>query len=99
MYSCGMYDYSGEFAFKIGFPSKSGAAGAMLIVIPDRMGICTFSPSLDRNGISVRGLAFCEQLSKSFNFHLYDRLPSSDDDRKFDALSLCQQIGGVACRH
>lgn len=78
MYSCGMYDYSGEFAFKIGFPSKSGATGAMLIVIPNRMGICTWSPPLDRSGNSVRGLKFCALMSKAFNFHIYDAaLPSA----------------------
>ena len=60
MYSGGMYDYSGEFAFRVGFPSKSGATGAMLIVIPNRMGICAWSPPLDSSGNSVRGLAFCK---------------------------------------
>ena len=69
------YNYSGEFAFRMGFPTKSGAAGAMLIVIPDRMGICTFSPCLDAGGNSVRGVDFCQRLSVTFKFHVYDRLP------------------------
>jgi len=74
MYSCGMYDYSGEFAFKVGLPAKSGVAGALMIVIPNVMGICTWSPRLDRNGNSVRGTEFCDRLVNAFSFHKYDNM-------------------------
>lgn len=74
MYSCGMYDYSGEFAFSMGLPAKSGVSGALMIVVPNVMGICTFSPRLDRLGNSVRGIEFCKELIKKFNFHNYDGL-------------------------
>ena len=74
MYSCGMYDYSGEFAFKVGLPAKSGVAGALMIIVPNVMGICTWSPRLDRNGNSVRGTDFCDRLVTTFNFHNYDNL-------------------------
>ena len=74
MYSCGMYDFSGEFAFTIGLPAKSGVAGALLIVIPNVMGICTWSPRLDKLGNSVRGIEFCQELVQTFNFHNYDNL-------------------------
>jgi glutaminase len=72
MYSCGMYNYSGRFAFKIGFPAKSGVAGALMIVVPNIMGICTWSPRLDSLGNSVRGIEFCKRLGARFNFHNFD---------------------------
>ncbi|KAG1671954.1 Glutaminase kidney isoform, mitochondrial [Nymphon striatum] len=74
MHSCGMYDYSGQFAFKVGLPAKSGVSGNMLVVIPNVMGICLWSPSLDPLGNSVRGLQFCDELVEIFNFHRYDNL-------------------------
>lgn len=74
MYSCGMYDYSGEFAFTIGLPAKSGVAGAIMIVIPGIMGVCVWSPNLDSHGNSVRGVEFCKQLCEIFNFHQYDNV-------------------------
>ncbi|XP_050724458.1 glutaminase liver isoform, mitochondrial-like isoform X4 [Eriocheir sinensis] len=74
MHSCGMYDYSGQFAFKVGLPAKSGVCGAIMLVIPNVMGICTWSPPLDSLGNSVRGLKFCEELVQVFNFHRYDNL-------------------------
>ncbi|KAL1115787.1 hypothetical protein AAG570_006077 [Ranatra chinensis] len=74
MHSCGMYDYSGQFAFKVGLPAKSGVCGGMLVVIPNVMGICCWSPPLDANGNSCRGVQFCEELVTVFNFHRYDNL-------------------------
>lgn len=74
MLSCGMYDFSGEFAFKIGLPAKSGVSGALMVVVPNVMGIVIWSPCLDELGNSYRGVAFCEELVKRFNFHHYDSL-------------------------
>lgn len=72
MHSCGMYDYSGEFAFKVGLPAKSAVSGAVVVVIPNVLGLCLWSPPLDRTGNSVRGVQFCNQLLQRFQFHPYE---------------------------
>uniref|UniRef100_A0A0K2TPN0 glutaminase n=3 Tax=Lepeophtheirus salmonis TaxID=72036 RepID=A0A0K2TPN0_LEPSM len=72
LHSCGFYEFSGKFAFKIGLPGKSSVAGSMMMVLPNTMGICIYSPRLDEFGNSCRGLSFCEELVKTFNFHRYD---------------------------
>merc|ERR1712110_567443 len=86
MYSCGMYDFSGEFAFSVGVPAKSGVSGALMIVIPNVMGISVWSPRIDEMGNSVRGIDFCKELVKKYNFHNYDSLvgQSSKIDPRLD---------------
>lgn len=74
MASCGMYDFSGEFAFAIGLPAKSGVSGALMVVIPNVLGLCLYSPPLDQHGNSVRGVAFCRALVERYPFHLFDIL-------------------------
>lgn len=81
MYACGMYDYSGQFAFHVGLPAKSGVSGAMIIVIPNLMGICVWSPPLDRLGNTTRGVVFCQKLIETFNFHNYDSLLHADSKK------------------
>ena len=76
MVSCGMYDFSGEFAFSVGLPAKSGVGGGMMVVVPNVMGFCIWSPRLDSRGNPVRGIAFCEELVSKFNLHNYDVLTS-----------------------
>ncbi len=82
MGSCGMYDYSGEWAFRIGLPAKSGVSGLILAVVPNVLGLCTWSPRLDRHGNSVRGIRFCEELVQTFNFHAYDNLTDGHHVKK-----------------
>ncbi|KAE8580063.1 hypothetical protein XENTR_v10024287 [Xenopus tropicalis] len=74
MHSCGMYDFSGQFAFHVGLPSKSGVSGGILLVVPNVMGMMCWSPPLDKLGNSVRGIQFCQDLVSLCNFHNYDNL-------------------------
>lgn len=83
MLMCGMYDYSGECAFKIGIPAKSGVAGAVMIVVPNVMGIVTWSPNLDDIGNSYRGIKFCELFGQTFNFHIFD---NDQNNSKFNPI-------------
>jgi glutaminase len=73
MGSCGMYDFAGEWIYKIGMPAKSGVAGGIVAVLPGQLGIGVFSPPLDSHGNSVRGIAVCDQLSRGLNLHLFNR--------------------------
>ena len=74
MSSCGMYDYSGEWAFRVGLPAKSGVSGAVIIVVPNVMGICIWSPRLDACGNSVRGIRFAKGLVDRFSLHAFDSI-------------------------
>ncbi|KAG8558639.1 hypothetical protein GDO81_017074, partial [Engystomops pustulosus] len=74
MHSCGMYDFSGQFAFHVGLPAKSGVSGGILLVVPNVMGLMCWSPPLDKLGNSVRGIQFCQDLVGLCNFHNYDNL-------------------------
>jgi glutaminase len=69
MVTCGMYDYAGEWVYRIGLPAKSGVAGGILAILPGQLGIGVFSPRLDARGNSVRGVKVCEDLSRDMNLH------------------------------
>jgi len=73
MTSSGMYDYAGEWIYRVGIPAKSGVGGGIVAALPSQMGLGTFSPCLDSHGNSVRGLKVCEALSSRFDLHMLNR--------------------------
>ena len=78
MTSSGMYDYAGEWIYRVGLPAKSGVGGGILAALPARLGLGSYSPKLDKHGNSVRGIKVCEALSSHYDLHMLNR---SDDAR------------------
>jgi glutaminase len=71
MLTCGTYDAAGEFAFNVGLPCKSGVAGSIISLVPDRMGVCVWSPPLDRSGNSLAGRVALRELSAELGLTIF----------------------------
>jgi glutaminase len=72
MFTCGLYDHAGEWAYRVGLPAKSGVGGGLLAVVNRQMGIAVYSPRLDAKGNSVRGIMVCTELANRLGLHAFE---------------------------
>lgn len=71
MLTCGFYDESGEFAYRVGLPGKSGVGGGIGAVLPHKFSIAVWSPELNGKGNSVNGIKALEILTDRLHFSLF----------------------------
>ncbi|MFD1303229.1 glutaminase [Methylobacterium marchantiae] len=71
MLTCGHYDGSGEFAYRVGLPGKSGVGGGIIAVAPERASIAVWSPGLDASGNSHLGRIALEMLTKRLGWSIF----------------------------
>ncbi len=71
MATCGMYNFSGEFAMNVGIPGKSGVGGGIIVSSRRGYGLATYCPGLDEFGNSLVGTKIIEEISEELDLAIY----------------------------
>ncbi|WP_462173764.1 glutaminase B [Pseudoalteromonas xiamenensis] len=71
LFTSGLYDAAGDFAYRVGMPGKSGVSGTIIAVVPGKFTVAVYSPGLDKVGNSVAGIEALAKLSEMIEFNAF----------------------------